>query len=115
MSQFIVVDLTKASSVPLELQATIPDLMIPVLPIVQSRAPAFAMFADLQRRYFWIQPPVSYKDADELVRNVDEVIIQRAALAASQIKERRTAALGSAVSAERLGRQMRRAHIRTKT
>ena len=36
MSQFIVVDMTDASSVPLELQATIPDLMVPVLPIVQS-------------------------------------------------------------------------------
>ncbi|MGH9928939.1 MAG: pentapeptide repeat-containing protein, partial [Pyrinomonadaceae bacterium] len=55
MSEFIVVDLTKASSVPLELQATIPDLMIPVLPIIQSGHEAFSMFSDLQRRYSWIQ------------------------------------------------------------
>ena len=45
MSEFIVVDLTKASSVPLELQATIPDLMIPVLPIVQSGHEVFSMFS----------------------------------------------------------------------
>jgi hypothetical protein len=57
MSQFIVVDLTKASSVPMELQATIPDLMVPVLPIVQSGESVFEMFSDLQRRYAWIQRP----------------------------------------------------------
>jgi uncharacterized protein YjbI with pentapeptide repeats len=101
MAQFVVVDMTKASSVPLELQATIPDLMIPVLPIVESGKEIFAMFSDLQRRYFWIQPPVSYKDADDLVRHVDEAIIARAERAADEIRKRRAASVRPPVSVAR--------------
>ena len=107
MSQFIIVDMTKASSVPLELQATIPDLMVPVLPIIESGHAIFSMFSDLQRRYFWIQPPVSYKNADQLVRHVDEAIIQRAERAAEQIKERRAASVRAPVSVVRINRNPR--------
>src|SRR5262249_15651435 len=91
MSQFIVVDMTKASSVPLELQSTIPDLMVPVLPIIERGHEIFAMFSDLQRRYFWVQPTARYTDAKQLVRYVDEGIIARAERAAVAIKERRDA------------------------
>ena len=108
MSEFIVVDLTKASSVPLELQATIPDLMIPVLPIIESGQPVFAMFSDLERRYFWIQPTVSYIDADQLVKYVDDAIIARAEHAAEQIKERRANSVRAPVSVVRISREMRR-------
>jgi hypothetical protein len=107
MSEFIVVDLTKASSVPLELQATIPDLMIPVLPIIQSGHPVFSMFSDLQRRYFWIQPTVSYIDTDQLVKYVDDAIIARAEHAAEQIKERRATSVRAPVSVVRISREMR--------
>ena len=93
MSQFIVVDMTDASSVPLELQATIPELMVPVLPIVQSGRPIFSMFSDLQRRYSWIQPPVSYDSAQQLVEHVDEAIILRARQAAEEIRRRRAASV----------------------
>jgi hypothetical protein len=108
MSEFIVVDLTKASSVPLELQATIPDLMIPVLPIVQSGHKVFSMFSDLQRRYSWIQPTVSYKDADQLVEYIDDAIIARAESAAEQIKERRSVAARAPVSVVRINRKERK-------
>ena len=104
MSQFIVVDLTDASSVPLELQATIPDLMVPVLPIVQAGRPMFSMFSDLQRRYFWIRPPVSYRDADELVRHVDAAILARAQAAAGEIRQRRAEAVRRPVSVARAGK-----------
>ena len=107
MSEFIVVDLTKASSVPLELQATIPDLMVPVLPIIESGHKVFSMFSDLQRRYFWIQPTVSYKDADQLVKFVDDAIVARAESAAEQIKKRR-ASVRAPVSVGRVGRNARK-------
>lgn len=112
MSEFIVVDLTNASSVPLELQATIPDLMIPVLPIVKSGEAVFAMFSDLQRRYSWIQPTVSYKDAAELVKHVDDAIIARARNAAEQIRKRRAAAVRPPVSVVRAGQEARRKKTR---
>lgn len=94
MSQFIVVDLTDASSVPLELQATVPDLMVPVLPIIQAGRRAFAMFADLQRRYFWIQPTLAYRTKTELVGRVDDALVARAEEAARLIEERRTTSRG---------------------
>jgi hypothetical protein len=102
MSQFVVVDLTKASSVPLELQATIPDLMVPVVPIIETGNAIFAMFSDLQRRYSWILTPVSYKNADQLVRYVDEAIIMRAERAAEEIKERRAASVHPPISVMRV-------------
>ena len=108
MSQFIVVDLTKASSVPLELQATVPDLMVPVLPIIQTGEPVFAMFSDLQRRYSWIQPTVSYKDAKQLVKYVDEAIIDRADEAAKQIRERRAASIHAPINVARVNGDRRR-------
>jgi pentapeptide repeat protein len=108
MAEFIVVDLTRASSVPLELQATIPDLMIPVIPVIQSGHPVFSMFSDLQRRYFWIQPTVSYKDADQLVRYVDDAIIARAESAAEQIKKRRAVSVRAPVSVARANQKARK-------
>ena len=102
MSQFVVVDMTKANSVPLELQATIPDLMIPVLPIIESGQTIFSMFSDLQRRYFWVQPPVSYKDAGQLVKHVDKAILERAEFAEAQIRERRAASVRRPMSVLRV-------------
>jgi hypothetical protein len=103
MSEFIVVDLTDASSVPLELQATAPDLMVPVLPIIQSKHRAFAMFSDLQRRYFWIQPTLQYRNLAELVRHVDDAVIVRAQHAAQLIRERRASAQGPPLTVAQAG------------
>jgi hypothetical protein len=63
------------------------------------------MFSDLQRRYFWIQPPVRYKNADQLVRHVDEAIIDRAERAARQIQERRAASIQAPASVARIDRE----------
>ncbi len=108
MSEFVVVDLTKASSVPLELQATVPDLMVPVLPIIQSGHAEFAMLSDLQRRYFWVQPTLKYKDAAELVNSVEDSIIGRAKLATEVIRKRRAATARPPESVARAGRQARK-------
>jgi hypothetical protein len=83
------------------------DLMIPVLPIIQSGHDVFSMFSDLQRRYFWIQPTVSYKNADQLVRYVDDAIIARAESAAAQIKKRRAVSVRAPVSVTRVNRKER--------
>jgi uncharacterized protein YjbI with pentapeptide repeats len=108
MAQFVVVDITHASSVPLELQATIPDLMVPVLPIVEAGRPIFAMFSDLQRRYAWIQPPVSYRSADELVRHVDTAILARADAAAESIRRVRGDSVLAPIGVARVARVSRK-------
>ena len=97
LAQFVVVDLTAPSSVPLELQAVIPEAMVPVVPIVQSGSKVFAMFEDLQRRYSWVLRPVHYKNQKQLLRYVDDAIIGRAEAMQAQIQlRRRTGARKSA-------------------
>lgn len=48
MSRFIIADITNPKSSPLELQATIPDYMIPFVPIIHESEEPFAMFRDLK-------------------------------------------------------------------
>jgi hypothetical protein len=60
------------------------------------------MFSDLQRRYAWIQPTVSYRNADQLVRHVDKAILDRAKAAAEQIAVVRQLSGRPPVSVERL-------------
>ena len=61
------------------------------------------MFSDLQRRYFWVVPTLAYRDkADQLVRHVDDAIIDRAKAAADQIAAMRQASVRPPVSVERL-------------
>jgi len=89
LSEFIIVDLSDPRSVPLELQATIPGLMIPVVPIIAAGRAVFAMFQDLQRRYFWVLPPVAYADKTELAAHVDAAILTRVRKVQRQITRRR--------------------------
>ena len=48
MSRFIIADITNPKSSPLELQATVPDYMVPFVPIQHEDEEPFSMFADLQ-------------------------------------------------------------------
>lgn len=78
LSRFVVADITNPSSAPLELQATVPDYMVPFLPIIQRGEQPFAMFVDLQNKYPWVLDVLEYRDADELRSVIDRGIIQRA-------------------------------------
>lgn len=91
LSEFIIVDLSNPRSVPLELQATIPGLMVPVVPIVEEGREVFAMFQDLQRRYFWVLPPVAYKNRAELASHVESAMLKRVRRVQRQISRRREA------------------------
>ena len=48
MSCFVIADITSPRSVPLELEATVPDNKIPFVPIIQKGKPGFSMFTNLQ-------------------------------------------------------------------
>lgn len=75
LSFFVIADITKPRSVPLELQATVPDYMIPFVPILQKGEQAFSMFIDLQKKYKqWVLPLVKYQAQDDLLAVFDEAI-----------------------------------------
>ena len=68
MSRFIIADVTSPRSSPLELQATVPNFMIPLVAIFDSSEEQgpFAMFRDLYNKYPWVLDPLAYRRPDEL-------------------------------------------------
>ena len=75
LSRFVVVDITNPRSAPLELQATIPEYMIPFVPIIQEGEEPFAMFKDLWVKHgLWVLRPISYTSLEELVRGFDKSV-----------------------------------------
>jgi hypothetical protein len=78
MSCFVIADITNPRSAPLELQATVPDYMIPFVPILQEGEPAFAMLSDLQTKYDWALVTRTYNSCQELIEFLDDAVINPA-------------------------------------
>ena len=74
MSRFIIADVTDPKSAPLELQATVPDYMVPFVPILHEGEKPFSMLADLQS-YPWVMPVKTYRNIDQLVEKLETKII----------------------------------------
>jgi uncharacterized protein YjbI with pentapeptide repeats len=79
MSQFVIADITKPRSTPLELEATVPQCMIPFATIIEEGEKPFEMFKVLWIKYKkWVFPPIAYYSVEELVRGLDKGIIDPA-------------------------------------
>ena len=79
MSRFIIADITNPKSSPLELQATMPDYMIPFVPIIHENEEPFAMFRDLQQKYGeWVLDVLKYDSTDNLLKILDKGVIRPA-------------------------------------
>jgi uncharacterized protein YjbI with pentapeptide repeats len=86
LSRFIIADITNPKSSPLELQATMPDYMIPFVPIIQEDEEPFAMFRDLQQKYGdWVLDVLRYDSADNLLMVLDEAVIKPALKKADEL------------------------------
>jgi uncharacterized protein YjbI with pentapeptide repeats len=81
MSRFVIVDITNPRSAPLELQATVPECMVPFVPILDKNdeEKPFAMLRDLQiahrDRVFDV---IRYPSVDRLIEVLDTEIINPA-------------------------------------
>jgi hypothetical protein len=78
MCLFVVADITQPRSAPLELQATVPNYMIPFVPILQKDETPFSMFADLQRKFSWVLETRTYGTVEDLIEKIDASIIKPA-------------------------------------
>ena len=79
LSRFIIADITNPRSSPLELQAIIPDYMIPFVPIIQEDEKPFAMFQDLQQKYGdWVLQVLKYDTADNLLDVLEKAVVKPA-------------------------------------
>ena len=78
LSYFVIADVTHPKSSPLELQATVPDYQIPFVPIIQEGESPFAMMVDLQKKYNWVLPTVTYDSMETLIKILKPLIIDPA-------------------------------------
>jgi hypothetical protein len=89
MSLFIVADLTEPSSIPQELQAIVPDVAVPVQPILEGQRP-YSMFKDY-RKYDWMLGLYRYAGSDELLANLDAKVIAPARAKSKELIARKNA------------------------
>jgi uncharacterized protein YjbI with pentapeptide repeats len=76
LSRFVIADITNPKSTPLELQATVPEIMIPFVPIIEEGEKPFAMLNDLWIKHRdWVFEPLYYSSLDKLVGALDQEII----------------------------------------
>ncbi len=76
LSHFVIADVTNPKSAPLELQATVPEIMVPFQPIIEEGEEPFAMLRDLWIKHRdWVFEPVHYSSLDALVGALDKEII----------------------------------------
>jgi len=86
----VIVEITNPRSAPLELQATVPDYMVPFAPILQKGEEPFAMFVDLQNKYDWVlKPVIGYPSVDRLMEVLEDKIIRAAESKFNQLLARR--------------------------
>jgi len=95
MSRFVIADITNPRSAPLELQATVPECMIPFVPILKKGEEPFAMLRDLQinhpDRVFKV---IRYPSVDRLIEVLDSKIITPAQARFAQLLKRKAAKIG---------------------
>ena len=76
MARFVIADISNPKSSPLELQATVPNYMIPFVPILQVGEKPFAMFEDLKRKYRdWVLDLLVYDTLENLRLAFEPAII----------------------------------------
>ena len=90
MSRFVIADVTNPRSAPLELQATVPELMVPFRPIIEEGEKPFAMLEDLWIQYRdWVFEPLYYSSLEALVAALDDKIIKPAEIRFGELLARK--------------------------
>jgi hypothetical protein len=79
LSKFVIADITNPKSSPLELQATIPEIIVPFQPIIEQGEKPFAMLQDLWIKHRdWVFRPIEYPSVERLIETMDAEIIEPA-------------------------------------
>jgi hypothetical protein len=87
MARFIIADLTDPSSIPQELQAIVPDLAVPVQPLLEGSSRPYAMFKDY-RKYDWVLPVYRYEGREALLATLKEKVIDPAEGKVKELRRR---------------------------
>jgi hypothetical protein len=95
LSLFVIADITNPRSTPLEMQAMVPDYMIPFVPIIAEGEKPFSMFIDLQRKYDWVLDVLIYDSIDHLLAGLENAVIAPALQRHKELIQRRARAVGT--------------------
>jgi uncharacterized protein YjbI with pentapeptide repeats len=88
MARFIIADLTDPSSIPKELEAIVPNLAVPVQPLLEGSSRPYAMFKDYWK-YDWVLPVYRYEGVDPLLLTLADKVIAPAEGKVKALQERR--------------------------
>jgi uncharacterized protein YjbI with pentapeptide repeats len=88
MARFIIADLTRPSSIPKELEAIVPNLAVPVQPLLEGASRPYAMFKDYWK-YDWVLPVYRYEGLEQLLATLAEDVIAPAEKKVKALQERR--------------------------
>jgi hypothetical protein len=75
LARFIIADITDPRSIPQELQAIVPDLAVPVQPIIARPQQPWGMFVDFPRKYHWVLEAHAYTDLSDLLGDLQAQVI----------------------------------------
>jgi uncharacterized protein YjbI with pentapeptide repeats len=88
LSRFIIADISDPSSIPLELQAVVPDLAVPVQQLLVCGEREFGMFVDLRKKYHWVLATHQYTDIADLLASLGDKVIAPAEVKAKELEKR---------------------------
>jgi hypothetical protein len=95
LSLMVIADITNPKSAPLELHATVPNYMIPFVPIIAEGEQPFSMFQNLQAKYDWVMDVIEYDTIDHLIAGLDPAILDPALEMHDKLVARKARALKS--------------------
>jgi hypothetical protein len=78
LSSFVIANLSRPRSTPLEAQLIIPTIAVPFVPIVRQGERPFSMFAALERKYPWVLSVVAYTDERDLRHKLRTRVVEPA-------------------------------------
>jgi hypothetical protein len=88
LARFIIADITDPRSIPQELQAIVPDLAVPVQPIIARPQKPWGMFVDFPKKYHWVLEAHEYTDLSDLLSVLQTNVIAPAEAKAKQLAAR---------------------------
>jgi len=89
LARFIIADITEPRSIPQELQAIVPDLAVPVQPLLlEGSTGEYGMFQDL-RKYDWVLEMHRYDSLEGLLASLGDKVITPAEAKAKELVEKR--------------------------
>ena len=88
LARFIIADITDPRSIPQELQAIVPDLAVPVQPIIARPQQPWGMFVDFPKKYHWVLEAHEYTDLSDLLGDLQANVIAPAEAKAKQLAAR---------------------------